>query len=786
MFRNYFISFLRFIGKHKSYTLNNILGLSLGMACAIVIYLWILDELSFDKFHTNYNQIYRFVQTQQHEDSEFKIAVTPALLPPTFKEIFPEIIETARFRPDITGVLVSTKDKKFYENKIAYADKEFFQIFSFRFVNGSSLNPFPGINSVLITEEIANKYFGNNNPIGQSLTLNEEEVCSVSGILEEIPANSHLQFDILCNFEMLKSNSYWYSESWADQNFYGYAMLREGADPKLLSEKFDQYMREEQNFTQTHFWLQPLKDVHLRSDFDIDLYAHSEPKYQYILIFSIVGIFILLIAVINYINLSTARSARRAFEVAMRKVHGATRSQLIRQFMGESFMLVILSYLIAMLMVELVLPNFNVFTRKEVSIYYTDPYIGLGMFVLILLTGLVAGGYPSLFLSSYKPAHILKGDIKTGPATFRRVLVILQFCSAIVMIISTGIVYRQILYIQNMKLGLEKDLILYCRINGDINKNFQSFKQELTTYPGIGNVTYCTALPTYTVASTNSVDWEGRDEETSMIIHQFVVDHDYIPAFKIQMLAGRNFNRAHPSDSNDFIVNEAAVLQMGLEDPVGKRFQLWNKEGKIIGVMKDFHYKSLHKKVEPLCIRLSRTASGYVFIKIRDQNVNSTIKQIEKIWDKHNPLFPADLKFIDREYEKLYTSEQKIRVLFTIFAILSIFLSCLGLYGLSAFMAEKRTKEIGIRKALGSDTWQIMMNFSRDTLKWILVANLIAWPVAWFYMNNWLQAFAYKTEINLWIFLAATVLVIIIAILSISYQVIRTTKINPAVALKHE
>jgi len=742
--------------------------------------------LSFDKFHNNYNHIYRFVQTQQHEDRQYKIAITPAPLPPTFEEIFPEITETARFKPGLPEVLVSTGDKKLYEKKVAYADKEFFHIFSFKFVSGSSDNPFPDINSALITEKIAEQYFGNEDPIGKILTLNEEEIYSISGILEEIPVNSHLQFDILCNFEMMKSNSYYYSESWGDQIFYGYALLQEGTDPKSLSEKFDRYMKENHNFTQTNFWLQPLPEVHLRSDFDIDLYSHSEPKYQYILIFSIVGIFILLIAVINYINLSTARSTRRAFEVGIRKVHGAKRSQLIRQFMGESFMLVILSYLIAMLIVELVLPYFNQLTGKEVSIYYTNPSITLGMIVLILFTGLIAGGYPSIFLSSYNPIRILKGDIKAGPTAFRKILVFLQFCSAVIMIISTSIVYRQLMYIQKMNLGLDKDLILHSRINGDMNKSFHFFKQELTKYTGIRYITYCTELPTYTVASTSSVDWEGKNEETSMVIHQFIVDHDYVPAFGIEMLTGRNFSQDHPSDSVDFVVNEAAVLQMGLKDPIGKRFQLWHMEGKIIGVMKNFHYKSLHKKVEPLCIRLDRTVSGYVFIKIRGQDVKGTIKQIEKIWDQHNPIFPTDFEFIDGEYEKLYTSEQKIRILFTIFAILSIFLSCLGLYGLSSFMAEKRTKEIGIRKAMGSNTWQIMTIFSWDALKWILVANLVAWPVAWLYMRNWLQEFAYKTEINLWIFLAAAVLVLIIAIFSMSYQVIRTTKINPAVSLKHE
>jgi putative ABC transport system permease protein len=784
MFSNYFISFLRFTGKYKSYSFNNILGLSVGMACAVLIYLWILDELSFDTFHENYDNIYRIVQTQHYEDGDFYVAATPGIMAPTFEDLYPEIIETARFRPGLPEVLVSYEDKKFYEYKVAFADKELFKLFSFPFVEGSADDPFPDINSLLITEHIAEKYFGDEDPIGKTIYINNEEIFTINGVLKNVPANSHLQFDILGNFEILESLGYY--TGWNNNFYYGYALLQEGVDYKTLGPRFDQYMRENELNERTNFWLQPLSEVHLHSDFDIDVYSHTEPTYQYISIFYIIGVFIILIAIINYINLSTARSTRRALEVAVRKVNGARRSQLIRQFMGESFLLAILSYLIAMLLVELALPAFNHFTGKEVSVNYSDPQFTIGMIILILFSGFISGGYPALFLSSYNPVQILKGDIKAGPAFFRRILVIIQFSIAIMMIICTGVVYHQLMYIQNINLGLDKELVLYSRIRGNLYQEYFTFKQELLRYPGIKSMTYCSNLPTYNVASTSGINWEGKSEETNVLIHRFIVDHDYIPTFGIKMAAGRNFSLEHPSDSGDFILNESAIHQMEMEDPVGKRFTLWDMEGKIIGIMKDFNYKSLHKEVEPLCMYLSRSVFGYIYIKIDGQNVPGTLKNIEKVAKQINPFFPMDFRFINREYEKLYTAEEKLRSLFTLFALLAVFLSSLGLIGLTLFLTEKRTKEIGIRKAMGSNTRQIIILFSWDTLKWILVSNIIAWPAAWWYMDRWLNEFAFKTEIKIWIFVAAGIMVLFIAILSVGYQALRVASVNPAISLKYE
>lgn len=784
MFRNYLFTFSRFLFRNKGFSTINVLGLSVGMAAAIIIYLWILDELSFDKFHENYDNIYRIVQTQHYEDGEFYVAATPAPMAPTFEELFPEIIETARFRPGPPEVLVSYENKKYYETKVAFADKEFFKIFSYEFMRGSPDDPLPDINSILITERIAHKYFGDKDPIDKVIRINEQQIYTIAGVLKNIPANSHLQFEILGNFEILESLGY--DVDWYHNYYYGYAILQDEADYRSMGTKFDKYMRETHENERTNFWLQPLAEVHLHSDFDIDVYSHTEPKFNYIRIFFIIGIFIISIAIINYINLSTARSTKRALEVSVRKIHGAKRSQLIRQFIGESFLMTLISYLIAILLVELAIPYFNQFTGKEVSVDYSNPSFTIGIINLILFTGFISGVYPALFLSSYNPIQILKKDIKAGPVAFRSILVTIQFLTAVILIICTIVVYQQLTFIRNANLGMDKEFILYSRVKGNLYREYPAFREELKKYPGIKNITCCSNLLTYNVASTGGIDWEGKSEEKKVLIHRYVVDHDFIPTFGIEMSTGRNFSPEHPSDSAGYILNKAAIRQMGLTDPVGKRFSLWGRDGNIIGVMNDFHYKSLHKEVEPLCMYLRDRAFGYIYIKISGQDVPGTITQIEKVWNRFNSYYPVDFKFLDVEYDKLYEFERKLRSLSTLFAILAIFLSCLGLFGLSLFMTERRTREIGIRKAMGADNREILYLFSRNVLKLILISNLVGWPISWLYMKNWLSQFAYKTDINLWIFPATAGLVLAIAIISVYYQSLRAANVNPAVSLKYE
>ena len=788
MIRNYIKSFIRLLTRHKAYSINNILGLSIGMAAAVLIYLWILDEVSFDRHHENYDDIYRIVSTWDNADGEFHISATAPPLAPKFEESFPEIIETARFFPTISKMLLSHGEKKFYEKKIAFADEEFFSIFTYPFVYGSGNDPFPDIHSAVISEEIARKYFGDENPVGKSISLEDETILTISGVIENVPVNAHLQFDILLHFDILEV-MYDVEWDWESNSVFAYALLSEEVDHPALKAKIDTLTKELYSHGTYEFLLQPLSDVHLRSSFEIDVYGHSEPTDQYIRIFMLIAIFILLISVINYVNLSTARSTIRAREVGVRKVFGARRAQLIRQFMGESFFLCLLSYLIAMLLVEAALPSFNAFTGKEVNVDYSDVRFLFGVIAILVFTGILSGSYPAFLLSSYIPVRTLKGDIKSGPVSFRRVLVILQFSIAILMIICTGMVYRQLTFIQNRNLGIDTEQIIYFPFMDKVEEKFQLFKGELNKFPGVKGVTYSQSLPTYNDNGTYWINWEGKQEEDVLFVNVNQVEHDYIPTFGIELSEGRNFSIDFPADSGNYILNETAIQKMQIDDPIGKEFTLWGMKGTIIGVMKDYNFKSLHKEIDPICLRNLRSDErmyGYSFIKLGGSDVRKTINNIERTWNKQYPAFPLEYSFLEEEYSDLYLFESRMRSLFALFAALSIFLSSLGLYGLSSFMAERRTREIGIRKAMGATSWQIVTLFSWDALKWVLISNLIAWPIAWLYMNYWLKDFAYKATISPWIFFLSGFIVLLISMITLSFQALKAARINPAITIKQE
>jgi putative ABC transport system permease protein len=760
------------------------------MAAAVLIYLWILDELSFDKHHDNYNNICRIVSTWDNADGEFHITATAPPLAPKFEESFPEITETARFLPAISEMLVNHGKKTFYEKEIAFVDKEFFSIFTYPFVYGSDHDPFPANNSAVISEQIAQKYFGDENPVGKILSIDDETIITISGVIENVPANAHLQFNILLNFDLIEELYVWWKQSWENNSVHAYALLSEDVDHPALKAKIDTLTTELYSHGTYEFLLQPLSDVHLRSSFDLDVYGHTEPTYQYIRIFILIAIFILIISVINYVNLSTARSTIRAREVGVRKVFGAGRAQLIRQFMGESFFLCLLSYLLAMLLVEVALPYFNAFTGKEIHVNYSDVRFLFGVISILVFTGILSGSYPALLLSSYIPVKTLKGDIKTGPVSFRRVLVILQFSIAILMIICTGVVYRQLTFIQNRNLGIDTDQVIYSTVVGNIGKKLQTLKEELHKYPGVKGVTCSSWLPTFNPSGTYGIKWEGKKKEDLLHVNVNQVDHDYIPTFGIELVDGRNFSIDHPADSTNYILNETAIQLMQMADPIGKRFRLWGMKGEIIGVMKDYNFTSLHKEIDPICLHMPNhfyeRMVGYIFIKVEGSDIRKTIRNIEQTWNKLYPDFPLDYTFLEDEYANLYLSESRMRSLFALFAALSVFLSCLGLYGLSSFMAERRTREIGIRKALGARSWQILTLFSWDTMKWILISNLIAWPIAWLYMNHWLNDFAYKTSISPWIFLLSGFIVLLISLITLSFQAQKAARINPATTIKHE
>jgi putative ABC transport system permease protein len=786
MFRNYLLLAYRIIARFKGYAFINISGLAVGLTCGIIIYLWILDELNYDGYNKHYDSIYRLVQDEKFEAGIFKVAATPAPLAPAFKENFPEIKETGRYRPIIEKVLVAYKDKKFYENSFGYADPEFLRIFTFKFLYGSKEHALDQPNGLLITERIARKYFGKEDPVGKSIQIDGGNVYAVTAVIADLPANSHIRFDILAPFEKLKQMGW--DLGWNNNYYYAYMLLDNAQDYHGMKDKFHKYLltRYKEKEITSDFYLQPLRDIHLKSDFDIDLYSHSEIRNQYIFIFSAVALIILLIVIINYMNLSTARATRRAREVGIRKTVGATRIQLVFQYLSESFILTMIACFLALILTEISLPSINNFTGKSLAIRYSDPQFTFGLSGIVLFTAIVAGSYPAFFISSYSPYLVLKGNIKTGSSLFRKVLVISQFSLAVILIVGTFVISDQLHFMQQKNLGLNKDQILYTDFKGDLYKNFKLFKNDLKQLQEVIQVTHSSDIPTYTVHSTWGISWEGNTSNSDFLIHQFIVDEDYIPTLGIQIKEGRNFDFSHPTDSAGYIMNESAVKMMGIKEPVGKWFNPGYQKGIIIGVMKDFNFKSLHKPVEPLYIGISREPWGYILIKIKPGNIPETMSKINRVWEKYNPEFPMDLKFLDEEYAALYNSEQKMAILFGCFAIVAIFLSCLGLFGLASYITETRTREIGIRKAMGASGTRVIRMLSIDFTSWVLVATVIGLPVAYFYLHHWLQNFAYRTRMHAGSFLLAGFLVLLIAQISVLYQSWMASKKDPADILKYE
>jgi len=793
MLKNYLKITIRNIKRHKGYSFINISGLAIGMACCILILLWVKDELNFDRFHENADVIYRI--TDRYPDSSggySSTAVSPWPLAEALKTDFPEIVESARLRI-LTHRLISYKDKKFYENDFVAVDPSFLKMFSFPLVKGDITTALTEPNTILITEETAARYFGAENSIGKVLTYNNNTDFKVTGVLKNVPHNSHIRFDFLVPFESTLRDFGW-TDSWWTDNYTTYVQLAENASFQHISDKVYDYKKKISSETRTKLILQPLTDIHLRSDYAIDLYGSTENKSIYVYAFSLIALFVLLIACINFMNLSTARSEKRSKEVGLRKVVGATRHHIIAQFYGESLFMTVISFVAAVFLVYLLLPAFNNLSGKMLMLdSLKEPVFLLGLFGIMLVTGLVSGSYPALVQSSFKPVDSIKGtgltfSSKSGKSLFRRSLVVVQFTLSIMLIVGTLIVYRQTHYMLNKELGYEKESMIYFRKRANVRNQYDAFKSELLRDPNITGVTASSDIPTYTVHSTGAFSWEGKDPETRFSIHQFSVDHDYIKTFNMNIIDGRDFSREFPVDDStqSFIVNETAVQAMGLEDPVGTMFQLFKYRGQIVGVVEDFHYKSLQKEIEPLVLRIDPGWDSYVFVKFSSEQTKEAIASVQRVYNAFNPDFPLEYTFLDEAVERLYNSEQKTKTIFNYFTLIALFISCLGLYGLVAHMAQQKTKEIGIRKVLGASTINIVTNLSKEFILLVCLANAIAWPLAYYFMNKWLKNFAYRTSMGLWIFILSALAALVIALFTVSYQSIKAATANPVDSLRYE
>ncbi|MBX2922482.1 MAG: ABC transporter permease [Chitinophagaceae bacterium] len=792
MFKNYLKIAFRNIARHKAFAFINIAGLSIGMACSIFILLWVQHELSYDRFHKNANDIYRITV----DFNGFKAAVNPAAMPPELKMKIPAVKDFVRFSYTTTHVFEMGL-KKFEEKRTFNVDSNVLNFFSFRLLKGNAATALNRPDAVLLTEDMAKKYFGNEDPLGKILRMDNKDNVTVTGVLENIPANSHLQFDFLMPMSAIaQTNGDLKNNRWDNFNFYNYIRLDKGlnvagtglANVEGQLDKIYKEHVDEKVLKNVSFHLQPLTDIHLHSKLQADM--EGQGNIQYVNIFFVVAVFILVVACINFMNLATARSARRAKEVGLRKVVGAGRSQLIGQFLGESMLISFLALVIAVGLVWLLLPAFNHLAGKTLSINILDGKVVTGLISIALLTGLFSGSYPALFLSGFKPVKVLKGNVKTmgGNRIFRNGLVVLQFVVSIVLLAGTAVVYNQLHFIKSMNIGFDKSNLLYMPMAGDMWSKQDALRAALKQNPLTSDFAVSGDLPVNLNSGTVDVDWEGKDPNNQVIFPNLDVNEDFFDVYQLKLAAGRAFSRDFKGDSRNYVVNEKALQVMGIKKPsdaIGKPLALWGSRGTIVGVAKDFNFKPIQQAVEPLIIRLNRWG-GIVTIRTQPGATEATINALEKISKDLNPAYPFSYGFVDQDLANSYKGEQQMGSLFNVFAILAIFISCMGLYGLSAFMSEQRTKEIGVRKVLGSSVFGIVYMLSTGFTKLILIAVLIAVPLAWIAINQWLQGFAYHVELSGWVFLAASLGALAIAWITISYESIKAAMANPVRALRTE
>ena len=786
MLKTYFKLAYRNIVKDKAYSFLNIAGLSIGLAASILILLWVQNENSYDKFHTNANQLYR-INTQF---GTTKYAANSAGMPAALKAEIPVIKNTVRI--GVTdGDLFTIGAKKFQETKVFYVDPSFLDMFSYPLLKGDRATSLAKVNNVLLTQETAIKYFGKEDPIGKILRKDDSENVVVTGVLANIPANSDLQFDVLLPMASLaRSNRDLIDNKWDNFNFYNYIQLDKTFDPtpanlsRLEKQMFQLFAPHSPGF-KVDFQLQPLTGIHLAPGRLGDQPGHGNA--QYVSLFFIIAILILVVACINFMNLATARSARRAKEIGLRKVSGAVRGQLVLQFLSESVFISFLSLALAVVVVYSALPAFNDLADRKLVIDLLDAKLWLSLLGIALLTGLISGSYPALFLSGFNPVKVLKGNIKTmgGNLLFRDSLVVIQFMVSIVLIVGTIVIYDQLSFIKNRNPGFEKANLLYMPMTGDLLNKQQALQDALKQNRFTNDFAVVSDLPTELGNWTVNEDWAGKDPRSHPVVNALYVNEDFVHVCRMQVVAGRSFAASFKADSNNYMVNEKMLSLMGTTPAaaIGKTLSFRDKKGIIIGVVKDFNFKPVQQPIEPLVMPFNRS-NGIVLVRTQPGNTTATIDALKQISGQLNPAYPFQFDFLDQEMAKLYRGEQKMGNIFNLFAILGIFISCLGLYGLSAFIAEQRKKEIGVRKVLGASVLNLVYLQSGRISRLVVIAIVIAIPLAWYAVNSWLDGFAYHIQVSWLIFAAAALSALSIAWLTAGYESVKAASANPVKSLR--
>jgi putative ABC transport system permease protein len=800
MIRNFFTTSLRHLLKNKSYALLNILGLSIGLACFTLIALWVKDELSYDKFHSKADRIYRVANLFTDESGEFEQAVTPVPLAPALIADLPEVEDAVRI--DANGVIVQRDDKKFNEADILAVDPSFFKIFDFKLISGNVSSALREPYSIVLSESLAKKYFGNADPLGESLRLflfdpdgNGAEY-KVTGIAQDCPRNSHFSYQALVSFSTLEARSPEEAGEWMNNGYYTYVLLKPNTDHVSLNAKLatflEKYIGKEMKQYKIYwsYFLQPVGDIHLHSHLRYEIKNTS--SLSYVFIFGSIGVIVLLLACINYINLSTAYSANRFKEVGVRKVMGAYKNNLVFQYLTESWLLAIVSLIVAITWIELARPLFESLTGKQVTNLYTIETLA-SLFGIASLAGLLSGIYPSLVISSFKTVNVLKGQFKSGKSGIwlRKALVVFQYTITIILITGIIVVQLQLRFIQEKDLGFNEENLLIMNVNGDIEviNGFEGFQQELLSAPEIAGIARSNSMIAGGLSNSGAVAEHSNGKTVGSTIFRMRVDHDYIDTYGMKIIAGRNFIKGSAADSTKgFIVNDATTKLYGYQQPgdmIGKKMNFDGIDGEIIGVVKDFHYNSLQKKIEPTCMFLLNGNFSRIAVRLNG-NLNNSIEKVTDTWRKYYPDSILDYAFAEDRLQDQYQSEQRFSKIFLVFSGISLAIACLGLFSLVSYALESRTKEIGMRKVLGAPVLGIVTLLSSEFLLLILISCFIATPAAWYFMQQWLQGFAFRISIEPWIFVAAGVIALLIALATISIKSIRSALVNPIDSLRNE
>ncbi len=788
MIKNYVKTAFRNLRRHPGYSFINIVGLSIGMACFILIALIIRGELKVDKFHERADRIYRVIRLDDLGGERHRVAITQAPLAAALKRDFPEVEKTACFNY-YGQALIKLKDKTIKQDFVSFAEPDFFEIFSYTFLTGTPESALSQPHAAVLTEDVAEKFFGTEDPLGKILHIRGMPDVMVTAVIKN-HKDSHLRFSIILPFSLYREIGV-DIDTWNRYNYNTYIQLQENVDPVAFEAKIedalDRYISPENKFK---LEIQPLKRIYLHSDYEYDVHTnHIDIALVYVL--GLVAFFILLIACINFTNLTTARSVRRAREVGLRKVVGAKRRQLVYQFLGESMMFTFISLVFAVVIVEFLLSVINrIQPIKSYTLFRSnDAVLYFGLLMVVILTGFISGSYPSFILSRFQPANVLKGSIaqRAKRGLLRKVLVISQFSFAILLIIATLTVFKQMRFMRNQDLGYDKSNLLVCNLPKNMHKNYDALKTDLLRYRDIYNVTASLNLPTWEGPSYLLTDWDGRDTDKEIYMYNGSVDYDFFETFNIPIIQGRAFSRDFATDQETaLIVNEEALRVMGMQGPIGKKMGHFKRDGVIVGVMKDYHFATLRDRIGPLVLDLDPEAANFMIIKVAPENIAATSAWIGQVWNHYDPdqIFEAEL--LDEIIERVYLTEITIGRFFNYATYLALLISCLGLFGLAAYSVEQRIREVGIRKVFGASTSDIFRLLSKEHLKLIAISNIIAWPLGYFAMRGFLQNYPFRTSLGIEIFLLSALAAFGIAFITVFSQTFKASRANPAEILKYE